>query len=270
MLLGEHRPASDTGGVVAVSNGFGTEGGNFGWLEHGLPQCSEVECDDPLSFGTKGLEHLMKGGSGVRLRAALLIEVVMLASMQKEEGTEFQPRYARSLVGGDGPLVVEKHAEDAVLSLIHAGVDGSIVLVAFQLCGCLTVSIQEVPGNAYSGRPFARSDSASRVVFVPGGISSAQHVGHERMDIADQFDVALLSATEEAGKVAHLLVALFVSHGGKAIGHVISCLVFGSGNAVLKVGSGGMAFDLGECNGMGSLDDDDVPELLPKVTVSVA
>ena len=157
-----------------------------------------------------------------------------------------------------------------MLSLIHAGVDGSIVLVAFQLCGCLTVSIQEVPGNADSGRPFARSDSASRVVFVPGGISSAQHVGHERMDTADQFDVALLSATEEAGKVAHLLVALFVSHGGKAIGHVISCLVFGSGNAVLKVGSGGMAFDLGERNGMGSLDDDDVPELLPKVTVSVA
>jgi hypothetical protein len=84
LLLGEHRPAGDTGGVVAVSNGFGSEGGDFGWLEHGLPQCSEVEGDDPLGFGTKGLEHLMKGGSGLRLRAALLIEVVMLASMQEE------------------------------------------------------------------------------------------------------------------------------------------------------------------------------------------
>ena len=115
----------------------------------------------------------MKGGSGVRLRAALLIEVVMLASMQKEEGTEFQPRYARSLVGGDGPLVVEKHAEDAVLSLIHAGVDGSIVLVAVQLGGGLTVSILEVSGNADSGRTFASCDGAFGVVFVPGDISSA-------------------------------------------------------------------------------------------------
>ena len=90
------------------------------------------------------------------------------------------------------------------------------------------------------------------------------------MNTADQLNVALLSATEKAGEVAHLLVALLVGHGGKAIGHVIPGLVFNSGYAVLKVGSCGVAFDLGERNGMGSLDSDNVPELLPKVTVSVA
>ena len=115
----------------------------------------------------------MEGGSGVRLRAALLVKVMVLASMQEEEGTEFQPRYARSLVGGDGPLVVEEHAEDAVLSLIHASVDRGVVLVAIQLRGGLTVSILQVSGNADSGRALAASDDAFGVVFVSGDISSA-------------------------------------------------------------------------------------------------
>ena len=83
------------------------------------------------------------------------------------------------------------------------------------------------------------------------------------MDTADQLDIALLSATEEAGEVAYLLVALLVRHGGKRIGHVIPCLVFSSGYAVLQVGCRGMAFDLGKSNGMGSFDRDNVPELLP-------
>ena len=90
------------------------------------------------------------------------------------------------------------------------------------------------------------------------------------MNAADQLDVALLSATEKAGEVAHLLVALLVRHGGKLIGHVIPRLVFSSGYAVLQVGCRGVDFDLGEGNGKGSFDSDNVPKLLPEVTVSVA
>ena len=38
---------------------------------------------------------------------------------------------------------------------------------------------------------------------------------------------------------------------------------------MLKVFKRGVAFDLGESNGMGSFDGDNVPKLLPKVAVSV-
>ena len=83
------------------------------------------------------------------------------------------------------------------------------------------------------------------------------------MNTADQLDVALLSATEKAGEVAHLLVAFLVRHSGKLIGHVIPSLMFSCGYAVLQGGKRGVAFGLGERNGLASLDGDDVPELLP-------
>ena len=115
----------------------------------------------------------MEGGSGVRLRAALLAYVVVLASMQEDEGAEFQPRYPRSLVSSDGSLVVEKHAEYAVLPLIHAIVDRGIALVSTQPRGGITVSILQLSGNADSGWALAGSNDAFGVVFVSGNISSA-------------------------------------------------------------------------------------------------
>ena len=42
LLLGEHRPTGDTSSVVAVSNAFGAQVCDLGWLEHGLPQPGEV------------------------------------------------------------------------------------------------------------------------------------------------------------------------------------------------------------------------------------
>ena len=77
------------------------------------------------------------------------------------------------MIRGDGPLVVEKHAEDAVLSLIHASVDRGVVLVAIQLRGGLTVSILQVSGNTDSRWALAGSDDAFGVVFVSGDICSA-------------------------------------------------------------------------------------------------
>ena len=74
--------------------------------EHGLPQPGEVQSDDSLDFGAKGLQHLVERRSGVRMRAALLANVVVLTSMQEEKGTKLHPRYTRSLIRGDGPLVV--------------------------------------------------------------------------------------------------------------------------------------------------------------------
>ena len=91
LLFSEHGPASNASGVVAVPNGLGARSCDLGWLEHGLPECSEVGGDDSLGFGTEGLDHLVRGCRRVSVRATFQVEVVMLTSMQEEEGAKLKP-----------------------------------------------------------------------------------------------------------------------------------------------------------------------------------
>ena len=86
-----------------------------------------------------------------------------------------------------------------MLPLIHACVDDGIVLVGTQPRGRIAGSILQMFSNADGGGAPAGGNDAIGMVLVSGIISGAQHVCQEGMDVADQLNVALLSATEKAG-----------------------------------------------------------------------